>query len=181
MASYETNREKALRVVFAPNHIPILEDELRKAQAEIMTLRKWVRETGPRTFVGHNGTVQSVCKMSDTTFLSGSNDKTIKLWDITTGKCLKTFEGHSKYVEPRRAARRVCQVSDNHIPQLLGRQYHQVVGHHHGRVHQDLSTWSWMPAEYMPNVRHHLPQHLTDHQVVGHYHGRVPQDLRGAF
>ena len=43
--------------------------------------------------------------MSDTTFLSASRNKTIKLWNITTGECLETFEGHSSSVTS------VCQVS----------------------------------------------------------------------
>jgi F-box and WD-40 domain protein 1/11 len=34
--------------------------------------------------------------------VSGSNDNTLKVWDIETGKCLATLEGHSDCV--RRAA-----------------------------------------------------------------------------
>jgi hypothetical protein len=30
--------------------------------------------------------------------LSGSFDKTVKLWEIATGECVKTFEGHTDYV-----------------------------------------------------------------------------------
>ncbi|VDP20227.1 unnamed protein product [Echinostoma caproni] len=34
----------------------------------------------------------------DSRFLcSSSDDKTLKLWDLTTGKCLKTLKGHSNY------------------------------------------------------------------------------------
>ena len=30
---------------------------------------------------------------------SGSDDKTVKLWDVTSGECLQTLEGHSDYVK----------------------------------------------------------------------------------
>ena len=30
--------------------------------------------------------------------VSGSNDRTVKVWDVTTGNCLKTLEGHSDNV-----------------------------------------------------------------------------------
>ena len=29
---------------------------------------------------------------------SGSDDKTVKLWDVTSGECLQTLEGHSDCV-----------------------------------------------------------------------------------
>ena len=29
---------------------------------------------------------------------SGSGDNTVKLWDVTSGECLQTLEGHSRYV-----------------------------------------------------------------------------------
>ena len=34
--------------------------------------------------------------------VSGSKDNTLKVWDIATGECVATLEGHSMYV--RRAA-----------------------------------------------------------------------------
>jgi WD40 repeat protein len=30
--------------------------------------------------------------------VSGSADKTIKIWNVDNGKCLRTFEGHQKDV-----------------------------------------------------------------------------------
>jgi len=28
--------------------------------------------------------------------LSGSKDGTLKLWDVSSGRCLRTFEGHTQ-------------------------------------------------------------------------------------
>ena len=30
--------------------------------------------------------------------VSGSSDKTLKVWDVTTGECVATLEGHSETV-----------------------------------------------------------------------------------
>ena len=30
--------------------------------------------------------------------VSGSNDNTVKVWDVATGKCVATLKGHSKWV-----------------------------------------------------------------------------------
>ena len=41
---------------------------------------------------GHNGWVICLCQMNDETLLSGSDDRTIKVWK--NYKCIKTIEGH---------------------------------------------------------------------------------------
>ena len=49
---------------------------------------------------GHLSPVNSVAISPDGKYIvSGSIDKTIKIWDIKTGECLKTLEGHSLSVE----------------------------------------------------------------------------------
>ena len=51
------------------------------------------------SFEGHSRTVNSVILSADGRYaLSGSMDKTLKLWDVSTGLCLRTFDGHSSDV-----------------------------------------------------------------------------------
>ena len=49
---------------------------------------------------GHNKDkmVSCVRMLSDTTALSGSADRTLKLWDIEASKCVHTFEGHAREI-----------------------------------------------------------------------------------
>ena len=57
--------------------------------------------TGSQTAVlsGHTGNINSLSFSLDGRFLvSGSFDKTVKLWDIQTGRIVKTFSSHTKPV-----------------------------------------------------------------------------------
>ena len=52
------------------------------------------------TFEGHSGGVTSVAFSPDgTRVVSGSRDKTLKLWDVATGRLIGTFEGHSDSIQ----------------------------------------------------------------------------------
>jgi WD40 repeat protein len=55
----------------------------------------WVKGS----LVEHSGRVASVCLSTNGQYaLSGSFDNTLKLWDVATGRCLRTFEGHTNVV-----------------------------------------------------------------------------------
>ncbi len=52
-----------------------------------------------RTFDGHKDVVNSVCLSLDGCYvISGSSDKSLKVWETTNGQCLRTFEGHTHWV-----------------------------------------------------------------------------------
>lgn len=46
-------------------------------------------------FTGHENVVNSVAQISANKVMSGSWDGTAKIWDVSTGECITTLEGHS--------------------------------------------------------------------------------------
>ncbi|ORY52272.1 WD40 repeat-like protein [Rhizoclosmatium globosum] len=57
------------------------------------------KDWGPFTLLGHSRGVKSVAFSTDSkTIVSGSSDKTVKLWSVETGQLSDTFVGHSESV-----------------------------------------------------------------------------------
>ena len=71
-----------------------------------MLLRRWPpkRSHNPkpallRTLEGHSDKVWSVSVTPDgRRAVSGSGDKTLRVWDLESGRCLRTLTGHSVWV-----------------------------------------------------------------------------------
>ena len=84
---------------------------------------KWPEQTEPlavleRKLTGHTGWVNSVTVSPDGKWaVSGSSDKTAKIWDLETGDCRATLEGHTDAVVSvaiTRDGRSVASSSDDH-------------------------------------------------------------------
>lgn len=57
------------------------------------------KKISEKTFIGHAGAVLSVeCVSPGLVILSGSEDRTARLWGVESGACLRIFAGHSKAV-----------------------------------------------------------------------------------
>lgn len=51
------------------------------------------------TLYGHTGAVHALDLSRDGRFaLTGSEDNTLKLWEVANGKCLRTYEGHAHFI-----------------------------------------------------------------------------------
>ena len=59
------------------------------------------------TYSQHSSLVFALEWLDNDTLASGSLDKTIKLWNLTNGFCIKTFIGHNDWV------RKLCIINNN--------------------------------------------------------------------
>jgi len=77
--------------------------EFVRAVPRPLLLRTWPKDTEYtpkrallRTLVGHLGHVHGLSVTPDEhRAVSGSEDRTVRVWDLETGACLRTLEGHS--------------------------------------------------------------------------------------
>ncbi|OGV56472.1 MAG: hypothetical protein A2X45_03405 [Lentisphaerae bacterium GWF2_50_93] len=87
----------------AESALPLLEDTISRSDNDTAVLKAMeiavnMRGKGKciRSFEGHTEYVTSVSFSPNGKFaLSGSWDKTLKLWDVVSGECIRTFVGHT--------------------------------------------------------------------------------------
>src|SRR5260370_3867591 len=73
--------------------------EVRRRAQEALAFIKKKFLAEQRSFTGHSGAVDCLAVSTDgKRVLTGSEDKTLRLWDADTGKCLRVFEGHTDRV-----------------------------------------------------------------------------------
>jgi WD40 repeat protein len=47
---------------------------------------------------GHTAEVKALAFLSENLVASGSFDRTVRVWDLCTGQCIRVFEGHTAKV-----------------------------------------------------------------------------------
>jgi platelet-activating factor acetylhydrolase IB subunit alpha len=83
-----------------------------------------------RTLPGHDHSISSIrfipsgaagAPLSGNTLVSASRDKTLRIWDVTTGYCLKTIKGHADWVRAVTASadgRWLLSAGNDQVPRL---------------------------------------------------------------
>ena len=75
-----------------------IDANIREVRAALTVAKERVPHS--KQLEGHTDSVKSVSLTADGKYaLSGSRDKTLKLWEVATGRCLRTFEGHEGSVD----------------------------------------------------------------------------------
>jgi len=73
--------------------------EVRRRAEDIVAILEKKLFGEQMRFIGHTGEVWSVSVSGDgKQLLTGGTDKTLRLWDAATGKCLRVFEGHTERI-----------------------------------------------------------------------------------
>ena len=91
----------ASALVFSPTR-SLIRDLFKKEQPEWITIKPAMEDKWSpclSTLEGHRDRVISVAFSHDSTRLaSASHDRTVKIWDASSGECLSTLEGHGGVV-----------------------------------------------------------------------------------
>ena len=71
---------------------------MKKAQEAAAKAATFMGNRCERTLEGHSLPVFRLVQLADGRVVSGSWDRTLKVWNVNTGVCERTLEGHSSYV-----------------------------------------------------------------------------------
>ena len=87
----------ASALIFSPANT-IIRHYFKKEEPKWITIKPTIGDKWSaclQTLEGHSNSVNSVAFSHDSTRLaSASDDRTVKIWDATSGECLQTLEGH---------------------------------------------------------------------------------------
>lgn len=122
-------RQVSLINLLNPNEGKLIVDS-RKANITSLVLKPDIWATGlsdgvirtgtsdglsSKNLRGHTGAVSAITSFN-TTLVSGSDDRTIRLWSISSSRCLRVFEGHTgsiRYLAVTRDGKRLISGSDD--------------------------------------------------------------------
>lgn len=62
-----------------------------------------------KTLAGHTDDILTIYQLKDGRLVSGSKDKTVKVWDVDTGLCIQTLKGIESYVWS------LCELTDGRL------------------------------------------------------------------
>ncbi|KRX96597.1 Transcription initiation factor TFIID subunit 5 [Trichinella pseudospiralis] len=92
IADYRMQMLKGLDVKFGPYDGYFVVSDYHSGGALMWNMEC---ETPVRAFVGHLSTVNCVAFHPNSNYVAtGSNDRTVRLWDLLDGKCVRLFTGH---------------------------------------------------------------------------------------
>ncbi|KAG8877384.1 protein with putative role during mitosis [Tulasnella sp. 331] len=98
-----------------------------------LTIKLWDVQNeykNTKTLVGHDHSVSTARFMpSGDLIVSASRDMTIRLWDVSTGHCLKTYSGHSQWVRsvlPSEDSKLLISSCNDHTARLWDAQTGEV-------------------------------------------------------
>ncbi|KAH0553451.1 hypothetical protein GP486_006481, partial [Trichoglossum hirsutum] len=91
----------ASALVFSPAR-SLIRGIFKEEEPKCITIKPAIRDKWSaclQTLEGHSDSVTSVTFSHDSAWLaSGSGDRTVKIWNASSGECLQTLEGHSSSV-----------------------------------------------------------------------------------
>ncbi|MBD2465841.1 NACHT domain-containing protein [Oscillatoria sp. FACHB-1407] len=92
---------KVLASGFNEQTIKLWDVSAISAEPETATIQPFNQGSGQciRTLQGYNNQVWSIAFSPDSlSLVSGSHDKSVRVWDVRTGQCLRTLRGHTSWV-----------------------------------------------------------------------------------
>lgn len=90
-------------IAFSPNREKLAIAGGNPAEEGIVQILTWPQCTLQTTLTGHLDSVASIAWDGNTHVISASLDRTLKRWDLASGKVMNTYRGHSRAVRSARS------------------------------------------------------------------------------